>query len=127
MGEKVSIWHTVEEIRRKYPKIFLVDGFTASFIGLLYDAELLRGQFDRTKRQILILGESFLDLLKHIQYNHLIQATSYLSNEIKFSVPPYAGCNTIKVWEPGQHWYTPAEILKSYPRLTEGGFSMSIS
>jgi len=119
MCGKVSLWHTVEDIRRKYPKIFLEDGFTASFIGLLYDADLLRGKFDRTKRQILILDESFLDLLKHIQYNFLIQATSLPGDEIKFSVPPYCSCNTVKRWEPGEHWYTPTEILKEYPRLTE--------
>lgn len=120
MGEKVSIWYTVEEIRRKYPKMFLADGFTASFIGLLYDADLLRGEYDRTKRQVLILEESFLDLIKHIQYNHLIEATSYLSDGIKFSIPPYAACNTIKVWEPGEYWYTPGEILKCYPKLAQG-------
>jgi hypothetical protein len=117
MCEKISVWQTVEDIRKKYPKIFLVDGFTASFIGLLYDADLLWGKLDRTKRQVLILEESFLGLLKHIQYNHLIEATSFPGCEIKFSIPPYAACNTVKTWEAAQHWYTPTEILKAHPKL----------
>jgi len=119
MCGKANVWHTVEEIRKKYPKIFLEDGFTASFIGLLFDADLLRGKFDRTKRQILILDESFLDLLKHIQYNFLIQATSLPGDPIKFSVPPYCSCYTIKSWEADKHWYTPTEIFNFYPKLTE--------
>jgi len=119
MCSKNAVWLTVEEIRKKYPKVFLEDGFSASFVGLLFDADLLRGKYDRTKRQVLILEESFIDLLKHIKYNYLIHANNLPGDEIKFSIPPYCSYSRILVWEPDKHWYSPTEILNFFPVLTE--------
>ncbi|HXU26374.1 MAG TPA: hypothetical protein VN698_04020 [Bacteroidia bacterium] len=117
MYRKEDLWLDAEDIRRKYPKLFIEDGFTASFIGLLFDANLLRGRYDRTKRQVFILEESFIDLLKHMKYNYLIQANYLPGDEIKFSIPPYCCLTEVVTIKENKHWYTPTEVLELYPKL----------
>ena len=117
--KKEVLWLDAEGIRKKYPTLFIEDGFTSSFIGLLFDANLLRGRYDRKKRQVFILEESFIELLKHIKYNYLIQASKLPGDDIKFSIPCYCSIPKLIIYDLDKYWYTPTELLALYPQLAK--------
>lgn len=120
MCYKETVWLSSDDIKRKYANLFEEKKFTEMFVGLLFDAQLLRGYYDRKKRQVFILEKSWLDLLVHMNYNLYLQMQTVNGEPIKFSVPAY--CNNIKStirYDFEKNWYSPTELLDQFERLRE--------
>lgn len=113
-----TVWLSTEDIRRKYVNLFEQRKFTEPFIGQLFDAHLLRGYYDRKKRQVFILEKSWLDLLVHMNYNLYLLMQPVNGQPVKFSVPAY--CNNITShirYDFEKNWFTPTELLDQFERL----------
>lgn len=114
-----TVWLSTDDIRRKYEKLFEERKFSESFIGTLFDAHLLRGYYNRSKRQVFILEKSWLNLLVHMNYTLYLQLQP-VGEPIKFSIPEY--CKNIgieKTYHLEKNWLTPTEILETYKTLRE--------
>lgn len=117
MFKKETVWLSIEDIRRKYFNLIEEKKFNESFIGLLFDADLLRGYYDRKKRQTFILEESWLDLLVHMNYNLFLQMQPVNGEPVKFSIPNYCK-NPLKMqYDLEKNWYTPSELLEQFEQL----------
>jgi len=120
-----TVWLSTEDIRRKYLNLFEERKFTEPFIAQLFDAHLLRGYYDRKKRQVFILEKSWLDLLVHMNYNLFLLMQPVNGQPVKFSVPAY--CNNITAhirYDFEKNWFTPTELLDQFERLrTENVFT----
>ncbi len=120
MYPKEKVWLSIDDITRKYKNLFEEKKFSEPFIGQLFDAHLLRGFYDRRKRQIFILEKSWLHLLIHMNYNLYLQIQPINGEPIKFSIPSY--CSNIKLeikYDLDKNWYSPTEILDLFERLRD--------
>jgi hypothetical protein len=118
MWKKTDVYLTIEDIEKKYPDFFKRDKKAfAEFICLLFDVGFLRGYYDRHKRKIFILEESWIDLLKHRNYNLSLQMYN-VSDNPKFSIPPpYCNDEFPKTYIYDKYLYTPTELLKLFEFL----------
>ncbi len=120
MYEKKNIWLSIEDMKRKYPNLFEERKFSETFITHLFDAHLLRGFYDRKKRQVFILEKSWLHLLIHMNYNLYLQIQPINGEPIKFSIPKYCSSITSEIkYELDKNWYSPTEILDNFERLRD--------
>jgi hypothetical protein len=120
MYHKEPVWLSTHDIKRKYANLFEERKFTEPFIGLLFDAHLLRGYYDRKKREVLILEKSWLHLLIHMNYNLYLQIQPVDGEPVKFSIPSYCTNITSQItYNFEKNWYSPSEILDNFERLRE--------
>ena len=120
MCYKESVWLSVDDIKRKYANLFEEKRFTEPFIGSLFDAQLLRGYYDRKKRQVFILEKSWLHLIIHMNYNLYLQMQPINGEPIRFSIPSYCkNINTQIKYNFEKNWYSPTELLDQFERLRE--------
>lgn len=116
MYSKEPVWLTTDEILRKYFEFCFERNITERFLVKLFDAHLLRGQNNRKIKKVEILEESFLELIKHINYN--LQVQMYKFNEEKISVPNYCQIeNKIIIYSIDKSWYTASEIIHEVPAM----------
>ncbi len=115
MPSKEPVWLTTKEIINKYYAFCYDKDITERFLVKLFDAHLLRGNTNRKLKKIEILEESFLELLKHINYN--LEQYSFRFDGTKISVPQY--CfeeQKTKIYSNIENsWYTSSEVI----RITE--------
>lgn len=116
MYSKEPVWLTTDEILAKYFEFCFQRNITERFLVKLFDAHLLRGQNNRKIKKVEILEESFLELLKHINYN--LQVQMYKFNEEKISVPNYCLIeNKTTIYSINESWYTASEIIYHTPAI----------
>lgn len=119
MSLKEPIWLLTDEIIKKYFDFCFQRNINEKFLVRLFDAHLLRGQPNRKLKKVEILEESFLELLKHINYN--LQRQMYHSHAEKISVPTY--CCTIEDktihYNLDKSWYTATELLEEINSLKQ--------
>ena len=117
-SSKEPVWLLPDEILRKYFDFCFQRNITERFIVKLFDAHLLRGQTNRKLKKVEILEESFLELLKHINYN--LQKQMYYSIEEKISVPIYCAIEDGTVrYNLDKSWYTATELLEELKSLKQ--------
>lgn len=124
MNSKEPVWLTSREVIDKY-KVFCLDkNIDERFILKLFYANLLRGCYESRAKRIEILESSFLELLKHINYN--LEKRLYRFEDDKISVPHY--CQELqkpRIYQIEDNWLTATEILSIVPKLKEcKGFSI---
>lgn len=116
MRTKEPVWLTTDQIIRKYFEFCYARNITEKFLVKLFDAYLLRGQNNRKLKKVEILEESFLELIKHINYN--LQIQMYRFNHEKISVPNYCEIeNKTTEYEIENSWYTASEIIYHMPSI----------
>lgn len=116
MHTKEPIWLTTDQVIRKYFEFCVARNITDKFLVKLFDAHLLRGQNNRKLKKVEILEESFLELIKHINYNLQIQMYSF--NHEKISVPNYCEMESIgTIYSIQDSWYTASEIIYQMPDI----------
>ncbi|MBK6834036.1 MAG: hypothetical protein IPG89_07100 [Bacteroidetes bacterium] len=116
MYSKEPVWLTTDQIINKYFEFCFERNITERFLVKLFDAHLLRGQNNRKLKKVEILEESFLELIKHINYN--LQIQMYRFSEEKISVPNYCEIgNKITTYSIDKSWYTASEILYEMPAI----------
>jgi len=117
MDAKEPVWLSTVDIRRKYEGLCEEKNFSRKFIVKLFRANLLRGYYDSTHRRFMILEESWLEMVKHVNYNLYLQIFPIEGEPIKFSVPTY--CNNLNQvrYDLEKNWYTPTELLEEYEKL----------
>lgn len=116
MITKEPIWLTTDQVVKKYFEFCFSRNITEKFLVKLFDAHLLRGQCNRKLKKVEILEESFLELLKHINYN--LQVQMYRFNREKISVPNYCEMGDVMMeYDIENSWYTASEILFQMPEL----------
>ena len=102
----------------KYPTVFALD-MTPVFVKKLFNASLLRGKFDSHSRKILILEESWLNLIRHMNYTLELKKQPVDGEEITISVPEkYKSCSPTR-YRGYVQWKTPAEIIEDRPYLAD--------
>ena len=113
---KEPVWLLTDDLIKKYFDFCFQRNINERFLVKLFDAHLLRGQTNRRLKKVEILEESFLELLKHINYN--LQMQMYYSNEEKISVPIYCLIEdkTIR-YNIDRSWYTATDLMKELPSI----------
>lgn len=119
MGTKLPVWLSTVDIQRKYEGLCIEKNFTRKFIIKLFRANLLRGYYDTHGKKFMILEESWLELIKHVNYNLYLQIFPLDSDPIKFSIPSYCPKPTVVRYSLEKNWYTPTEILEEYRQLEQ--------
>ena len=116
MHLKEPMWLLPDEILKKYFDFCFQRNINERFLVKLFDAHLLRGQTNRKLKKIEILEESFLELLKHINYN--LQMQMFNSNAEKILIPIYCVIEdeTIR-YNRNRSWYTATELMKELPSI----------
>ena len=121
MWYKKPIWLSPDEVLNRYNGQLRSKDFTEVFLGQLVDSYILKGRIDRHKRKLLILEESVLVLIKHINYNTYCELIQTEDEPIKYSVPSY--CDSFRVSYNVSYedplWVTPTDLLLEYPKLKE--------
>jgi len=119
MDMKEAVWLSTVDIRRKYEGLCEEKGFSRRLIIKLFRANLLRGYYDSHNKKFMILEESWLEMIKHVNYNLYLQIFPLNDEPIKFSVPTY--CNNLKQirYDLEKNWYTPTELLAEYEKLRD--------
>jgi hypothetical protein len=116
MFSKEPVWLTTDQVISKYFDFCFDRNITEKFLVKLFDAHLLRGQNNRKLKKVEILEESFLELLKHINYN--LQLQMYRFNHEKISVPNYCEIeNKVTEYSLEKSWHTASEILQEMPAI----------
>ena|SRR3989344_3473143 len=116
MYSKEPVWLTTDQIISKYFDFCFERNITEKFLVKLFDAHLLRGQNNRKLKKVEVLEESFLELIKHINYN--LQVQMYRFNSEKISVPNYCEMgNQITTYSLDKSWYTASEIIYHMPTI----------
>jgi hypothetical protein len=118
MPSKEPVWLSTDDLIKKYFDFCFQRNINERFLVKLFDAHLLRGQTNRRLKKVEILEESFLELLKHINYN--LQKQMYYSNEEKISVPIYCLIedNTIR-YNIDRSWYTASDLMNELPSIKQ--------
>lgn len=119
MNIKEPVWLSTIDIRRKYEGLCEEKNFNRKFIVKLYRANLLRGYYDSNHRRFMILEESWLELVKHVNYNLYLQIFPIDGEPIRFSIPPYCLKLSQIRYDLEKNWYTPTELLEEYEKLKD--------
>lgn len=110
MDSKIPVLLSTGELLEKYHNFCFQHHFTERFMVRLFDAQLVRGQNNRKSKSIVILESSFLELVKHVNFN--LQLQMFVMGDEKISVPEY--CSSIpvsRVYELENAWYTASELI----------------
>ncbi|MDP1801179.1 MAG: hypothetical protein Q8L81_07505 [Bacteroidota bacterium] len=114
MFSKEPVWLPIHIIPERYGDFCFKNNLTERRLVKLFDAFLLRGRSHRNSKKIEILQESFEYLQRHINYN-LFRQGSNIGDVIP--TPEYLNYKYRIFYDNGQNWYTPKEILDTYPFL----------
>jgi hypothetical protein len=117
MGTKLPVWLSTMDIQRKYEGLCIEKNLTRKFIVKLFRANLLRGHYDSVNKRFMILEESWLDLIKHMNYNMYLQIFPVEGEAPRFSVPTYCHHPKYLHFQMERNWYTPTEVLEEYSML----------
>lgn len=117
MGTKEPVWLSTVDILRKYEGLCIEKNFTRKFIIKLFRGNLLRGFYNSHFKKFMILEESWLELVKHVNYNLYLQIFPLDDEPIRFSIPTY--CNNLNRvrYDLEKNWYTATELLEEYNDL----------
>ena len=119
MDSKEPIWLLTDDLLKKYFEFCFQRNITERFLVKLFDAHLLRGQNNRKLKKVEILEESFLELLKHINYN-LHRQMYHHSKDEKISVPIYCSIEDKTMrYNLDKSWYTATELLEELKSLKQ--------
>lgn len=119
MDTKEPVWLSTLDIRLKYEGLCAEKGFSRRLIVKLYRAHLLRGYYDPHHKRFMILEESWLEMVKHVNYNLYLQIFPLDGEPIRFSVPTYCNSLTQIRYDLEKNWYTPTELLAEYEKLRD--------
>lgn len=119
MDTKQPVWLSTVDIRRKYEGLCEEKGFGRKLIVKLFRANLLRGYYDQHYKRFMILEESWLEMVKHINYNLYLQIFPTGDEPIRFSIPTYCHNVGIVRYDLEKNWYTPTELLIEYEKLRD--------
>jgi len=117
MCAREFVWLSTVDILRKYESLCVEKNFGRKFIVKLFRANLLRGYYDSHNKKFMILEESWLELIKHVNYNLYLQIFPIDTEPIKFCIPPYCGKLAVLPSSLEKNWYTPSELLEEHDKL----------
>ena len=120
MWEKEPIWLTPSQVLDKYDGALKKKDFTETFVSQLADTFILRGYYNRSRRQQFILEESLLALIKHINTN-IYYSLIPVGENGPFGFSSLSLCDNFtystKIREFEEIWATPTELLQNKPQL----------
>ncbi|MBA2613941.1 MAG: hypothetical protein H0U95_18405 [Bacteroidetes bacterium] len=114
MYSKDPVWLLPEALIGTSKDFCFKNNITERVLRSLVDAFLLRARSNRNSKKTEILQESFEQLQRHINYNFL-KRTANIGSIIP--EPEYINKKYKIFYDKSQTWYTPKEILETYPFL----------
>ena len=114
MYSREPIWLTTQIIVDKYDEFCFKNNLNERMLLQLYNAFLLRGRRNGNSKKIEILQESFENLQDHIIYNLFMRGSK---EDLSIRKPDYLKYKYKIFYDSSKNWYTPSEILETYPFL----------
>lgn len=111
MDSKTPVLLSTGKLLEKYHAFCYQHHYTDRFLVRLLDAQLVRGHVNRKSKNVEILESSFLELVKHVNFN--LQSQMFMTGDVKISVPSYCSDITVKrVYDLENAWHSASELVE---------------